>query len=82
MRRWWCCVGALLLFTVDEFGDGNKCTVMVDGAVERRTIARDGSHWGRGVLVNSFTYLATAKNVKRWRPWKTKQKKFGMEEWK
>lgn len=55
---------------------------MVDGSVESKTIARDGSHgghWGRGVLVNSFTYLATAKNVKRWRPWKRRKRNL---EWK
>ena len=42
--------------------------MIVDGSIETRTIARAGAHGGAiavgGVLVNSVTYLATAKNVK------------------
>jgi len=70
-------VGALFVFTVDDFVDANKCTLIFYGAVQSRTIARDGSHpphWATPLLVNSFTYLATAKYVKTWRPWRTQEK--------
>ena len=54
--------------TVHDFLHGKKSTVIVDGSIETRTIARAGAHGGAiavgGVLVNSVTYLATAKNVK------------------